>query len=71
MNNREEKWEYIREEICNLINYIETPDKEMEIMKFNILSNLLRMTETEEIFNDVLDILNKNKNRILRKENKE
>ena len=68
MNKREEKWDYIREEICNLINYIETSDKEMEIMKFNILSNLLRMTETEERFNDVLDILNKNKTRVFRRE---
>ena len=28
-------------------------------MKLNIMSNLLRMIETEERFNDILDILNK------------
>lgn len=68
MNNREEKWEYIVTEIIEKISNIETDDKELEIMKLCIMSNLYRMTETEETFNDVLDILNKNKTRVFRRD---
>lgn len=67
MNNREEKWEYIVTEIIEKISNIETDDKELEIMKLCIMSNLYRMTETEETFNDVLDILNKNKTRVFKR----
>lgn len=62
---REEKWNYIVEEVIKSINSIETPDIDTKIMKLNIMSNLARMIETEERFNDILDILNKNKERIL------
>ena len=62
---REEKWNYIAEEVIKVIDNIETPDIDTKIMKLNIMSNLARMIETEEQFNDVLDILNKNKERIL------
>ena len=68
MNNREEKWNYIVTEIIQEISNIETSDIETEIMKLNIMSNLLRMAETEETFNDVLDILNKNKTRVFRRD---
>lgn len=62
---REDKWNYIAEEIIKSIDSIETPDIDTKIMKLNIMSNLARMIETEEQFNDILDILNKNKERIL------
>lgn len=62
---REDKWNYIAEEVIKSIDNIETPDIETKIMKLNIMSNLYRMIETEEQFNDILDILNKNKERIL------
>ena len=68
MNNREEKWNYIVTEIIEQISNIETPDIDTKLMKLNIMSNLLRMTETEETFNDVLDILNKNKTRVFRRD---
>lgn len=67
MNNREEKWNYIVTEIIEKISNIKTDDKELEIMKLCIMSNLYRMTETEERFNDVLDILNKNKTRVFKR----
>lgn len=67
MNNREEKWNYIVTEIIEQISNIETPDIDTKLMKLNIMSNLLRMTETEETFNDVLDILNKNKTRVFKR----
>lgn len=62
---REDKWNYIVEEVIKSIDSIETPDIDTKIMKLNIRSNLTRMIETEEQFNDILDILNKNKERIL------
>lgn len=62
---REDKWNYIAEEVIKSIDSIETPDIDTKIMKLNIMSNLARMIETEEQFNDILDILNKNKERIL------
>lgn len=62
---REDKWDYIAEEVIKAIDNIETPDIDTKIMKLNIMSNLARMIETEEQFNDILDILNKNKERIL------
>lgn len=64
---REDKWNYIAEEIIKSIDSIETPDIETKIMKLNIIFNLSRMIETEENFNDVLDILNKNKEKVKRK----
>lgn len=67
MNNREEKWNYIVTEIIQEISNIETPDIDTKLMKLNIMSNLLRMAKTEETFNDVLDILNKNKTRVFRR----
>lgn len=65
--SREEKWNYIVTEIIEKISNIETPDIDTKLMKLNIMSNLLRMTETEETFNDVLDILNKNKTRVFKR----
>ena len=62
---REDKWNYIANEVIKSIDNIETPDIDTKIMKLNIMSNLARMIETEEQFNDILDILNKNKERIL------
>lgn len=66
--SREEKWNYIVTEIIEKISNIETPDIDTKLMKLNIMSNLLKMAETEETFNDVLDILNKNKTRVFRRE---
>lgn len=66
--SREEKWNYIVTEIIEQISNIETPDIDTKLMKLNIMSNLLRMAETEETFNDVLDILNKNKTRVFRRD---
>lgn len=62
---RKDKWNYIAEEVIKSIDSIETPDIETKIMKLNIIFNLARMIETEEKFNNILDILNKNKERIL------
>lgn len=45
---REDKWNYIAEEVIKSIDSIETPDIETKIMKFNIMSNLDKMIETEE-----------------------
>lgn len=64
---KEDKWNYIANEVIKSIDNIETSDIETKIMKLNIMSNLARMIETEEQFNDVLDILNKNKERFKRK----
>ena len=62
---KKDKWNYIANEVIKSIDNIETSDIETKIMKLNIMSNLARMIETEENFNDVLDILNKNKEKIL------
>ena len=64
---KEDKWNYIANEVIKSIDNIETSDIETKIMKLNIMSNLARMIETEENFNDVLDILNKNKEKVKRK----
>lgn len=64
---KKDKWNYIAEEVIKSIDSIETPDIETKIMKLNIIFNLARMIETEEQFNDVLDILNKNKEKVKRK----
>lgn len=64
---REEKWNYIIEEVIKKIDEIETPDIDSQMMKLNIMSNLLKMAKTEETFDDVLDILNKNKTRVFKR----
>ena len=65
---RKKKWEQIRNEINEKIKDIKTDDKDIEVMKQCIMSHLYLMTETEKTFNDVLDILNKNKTRVFRRD---